>query len=831
MGKVYLQSLLYPLFLIQFLCLLLLSSLVYTSATDPYFINCGSKSDVIVGGRTFVGDDRNSDFFKVGGSKTGKNSSVLPAGTSPLYQTARIYRQQSSYELEITASGTYLVRLHFFPFISKEMNLSDALFNVSTSSKFLLFSVRNASDFPVIKEYFLTITAGKFRIYFIPAKETSFAFVNAIEIILLPQDFINDEVIAVPPLATVNGFFYGLLSSSLQILYRINVGGEVVHRNDDDPPLWREWVGDDQYLVSGASAKNSGYFPGSLKEQNGARIKAFAPSFVYKTCKHMNSNIAIITWQFNVKKKVKHFVRYHFCDIISKAIGTSEFELYIYSNFSYKIAFDSPITTHLETPYILDFVVDSDDSGYMKISIGPSSSFETKDAFLNGLEIMEFLTNTTLELEDSIDGHPGKDTGLMIGLSVGGVVLLFILIILLLFVLRRRRAKPETTLVLRDEDPHERGRTRSWITATNDNSTSPLPNLNLKLKMPLSEILAATSNFDIKLLIGEGGFGQVYKGTLSDGMEVAVKRSDSSHGQGLPEFQTEVTVLSKIRHRHLVSLIGYSNEGSEMILVYEFMEKGTLRDHLYIWKETSENASTIPQLTWNQRLEICIGAAKGLHYLHTGSDWGIIHRDVKSTNILLDEHYVAKVADFGLSQSGPPDADHSNMHLIGSFGYLDPEYVRTLQLTYKSDVYSFGVVLLEVLCARAPIINSSRGEEINLAEWGMFWHKKGQLEKIVDPLLAGQINPNSLRKFGEITERCLKIEGADRPTMLDVCWDLEYALQLQRTAVHREPHECSEIDVSSNYIFPASSTHFPSEEDCPSNDDDDFESKLVPVND
>ncbi|KAF2289254.1 hypothetical protein GH714_032417 [Hevea brasiliensis] len=285
--------------------------------------------------------------------------------------------------------------------------------------------------------------------------------------------------------------------------------------------------------------------------------------------------------------------------------------------------------------------------------------------------------------------------------------------------------------------------------------------------MPFSEILAATSNFDTKLLIGEGGFGKVYKGTLPTGIKVAVKRSDSSHGQGLPEFQTEVTVLSKIRHRHLVSLIGYCYEGSEMILVYEFMEKGTLRDHLYIWKENSKSESTQPVLTWKQRLEICIGAAKGLHYLHTG----------------------------------PPDPNQYRMSLIGSFGYLDPEYVRTLRLTEKSDVYSFGVVLLEVLCARPPIVNSSRREEINLAEWGMFWQKKGQLEKIIDSSLAGQINPNSLRKFGEITEKCLKVEGAGRPTMLDVCWDLEYALQLQQTPVPREPHEDSTTDVSSNFVM------------------------------
>ncbi|KAJ6771608.1 BINDING PROTEIN putative-RELATED [Salix koriyanagi] len=190
-------------------------------------------------------------------------------------------------------------------------------------------------------------------------------------------------------------------------------------------------------------------------------------------------------------------------------------------------------------------------------------------------------------------------------------------------------------------------------------------------------------------------------------MKVAVKRSDSSHGQGLPEFQTEIMVLSRIQHRHLVSLVGYCDEGLEMILVYEFMEKGTLRDHLYDRKECLKNPSAETEFTWKQRLEICIGSAKGLHYLHTDPDGGIFHRDVKSTNILLDEHYVAKVADFGLSQSGMPDPDHIRMSL-------------------------------KVLCARPPIVNSKQREEINLAEWGMFWQKEGQLEKIIDPLLLQQ---------------------------------------------------------------------------------------------
>ncbi|GKU94828.1 hypothetical protein SLEP1_g8265 [Rubroshorea leprosula] len=424
----------------------------------------------------------------------------------------------------------------------------------------------------------------------------------------------------------------------------------------------------------------------------------------------------------------------------------------------------------------------------MNICIGPSEgTLEHYAAFLNGVEIMDIMGESSVVIKpDKIK----KTVFLVVGPVVGGL-LVCALVVGLFIVLKKRKRTSVKTSVWSLFSGHGGGSSDSKGTDRTIN-VSQVPNLNLGLRIPFAEIQSATNNFDEKLLIGKGGFGNVYRGKLKNGSNVAVKRSQPRSGQGLSEFHTEIMILSKIRHRHLVSLIGYCDEGSEMILVYELMKNGTLRDHLY-----KTNLSCLP---WKQRLQICIDAARGLHYLHKECAGGIIHRDIKSTNILLDENLIAKVADFGLSKSAPMDQTYVDTGIKGTFGYLDPEYFNTHQLTAKSDVYSFGVVLLEVLCARPAIISGDPQlpmEQVNLAEWGLLCHRKGLLETIVDPSIKDQINPNSLRIFAETAEQCLLEDGANRPSMDTVLWDLEYALQLQQTVVYREPHEDSSIDATS----------------------------------
>nr|XP_023920770.1 probable receptor-like protein kinase At5g24010 [Quercus suber] len=775
----------------------LLFSLAYTDP-DNYFINCGASSDAkLYNDHVFVAD-RNSASFSTGKSEHVSNTSTwIPK----LYQTARVYRQPCSYRFEIDQNGTYIVRLHFFAYSSGRANLYDALFNVSASGFSLLtnFSIRNSSDSPVIKEFLLTIPQGDFRIQFIPSQNSSLAFVNAIEVFLANETRITDNVTRVTSAGNA-GNYKGLLSRALQAIHRINFGGSQI---DYDETYWRKWVADDSYLMpNNDSAKNSTPYSQTPKYDLTLATNYTAPDDVYQTAKQLktdcdscNASLRTLTWRFPVSKNTSHFVRVHFCDIVFKTLNDTMFNLYIYSNFVQLI---DPYnkTEDFAVPFYFDYVVDSDDSGFANFSISPlENGSPIRNAFLNGLEIMEFMITSDSILDEC---KPVKKLSPVIKIigSVGSGAFMIVIVVVALR-LKCRKSVPDQSLTKLLFG----GLSFNRLTEGSANSSLP-SNLNLSWRISFAEIQFATKNFNAKLLIGEGGFGKVYKGTLHNGTRVAVKRSEAGHGQGIEEFQTEIIVLSRIRHQHLVSLIGYCDERSEMILVYEYLEKGTLREHLYHSNDNSESSPSRSELSWKQRLEICIGAATGLHYLHTGPAGGIIHRDVKTTNILLNENYVAKVADFGLSKSGILDPEHFTMGVKGSFGYLDPEYLTTLQLTEKSDVYSFGVVLLEILCARPAINNSLPMDEMNLAEWGMLWQRKGLLEKIIDPVLVGKIKPSSLRKFGETAEKCLKTSGADRPKMHEVLYDLQYALKLQETAMHADPREDSTINTSFELQLP-----------------------------
>ncbi|KAJ9551108.1 LOW QUALITY PROTEIN: hypothetical protein OSB04_015153 [Centaurea solstitialis] len=294
------------------------------------------------------------------------------------------------------------------------------------------------------------------------------------------------------------------------------------------------------------------------------------------------------------------------------------------------------------------------------------------------------------------------------------------------------------------------------------------------------EILEATSDFDESLVIGHGGFGKVYKGNIVDGSSLvvaAIKRLDSTSGQGAVQFWAEVNILSKFRHYNIVSLIGYCHYGNEMILLYEYMPSGTLGDHLHTHGTP---------LSWLQRLNICVGAAQGLLHLHTHTGVGIvdgaIHHDVKSSNILLSESWEAKISDFGLSEIDPMNKPltYANTTVSGTFGYLDPACSEVGRLTKKSDVYAFGVVLLEVLCRRPALDRSLDEENPNLARWAQGCIKEGNVKRIIDSDIKGQISSKCLKKFVQIVERCLQENPKRRSTMAEVVAGLEAIFDLTR---------------------------------------------------
>ncbi|KAI3715805.1 hypothetical protein L6452_22792 [Arctium lappa] len=316
----------------------------------------------------------------------------------------------------------------------------------------------------------------------------------------------------------------------------------------------------------------------------------------------------------------------------------------------------------------------------------------------------------------------------------------------------------------------------SFLTGQEAQSSLSLEPLQPCRRFTISEIQIATWNFDESLVIGSGGFGRVYKGIITNGeslLDAAIKRLEATSNQGAAEFWAEIEMLSKLRYCHLVSLIGYCNDGQEMILVYQYVPHGTLAHHLH--------KRGLP-LSWVRRLKICVGAARGLHYLHTGTGikHGVIHRDVKSSNILLDDCWEAKISDFGLSKIGPTNQPCTSVSTLvkGTFGYLDPDYVYTGRLTRKSDVYAFGVVLFEVLCGKQAVDRSLDEEQWSLARWAQDSIKEGMLKQIVDTDLRGRISPKCLKEFARLADWCLQSHLKQRPTMAEVVVGLESVLAL-----------------------------------------------------
>ncbi|XP_059453791.1 putative wall-associated receptor kinase-like 16 [Corylus avellana] len=280
------------------------------------------------------------------------------------------------------------------------------------------------------------------------------------------------------------------------------------------------------------------------------------------------------------------------------------------------------------------------------------------------------------------------------------------------------------------------------------------------------ELENATNNYDKSRVIGQGGYGTVYKGVLPDNKVVAIKKSKISDQRQIEQFINEVVVLTQINHRNVVKLLGCCLETEVPLLVYEFITNGTLSDHIH-------NKSLSSSLSWEIRLKIAAETAGALAYLHFSTSMPIIHRDVKTTNILLDDNYMAKVSDFGASRLVPLDQTQLTTLVQGTFGYLDPEYFHTSQLTEKSDVYSFGVVVAELLTGNEALSFNRPESDRNLAMYFVSAIKEDRLLEILDNHIVNESNIEELKEVANLAKRCLRVRGEDRPSMKEVAMELE----------------------------------------------------------
>ncbi|KAB1211446.1 Receptor-like protein kinase FERONIA [Morella rubra] len=675
--------------------------------------------------------------------------------------TARIF-QSSKFTYSFPASpGPKFLRLYFNPASYSNLDKTRSFFSVSANnftlltnfSAFLTVSAKHPSAPVVVKEFIVNVlNSHHLNVTFIPSS-SSYAFINGIEIVSMPnnlylRDQDSDESAATfvnfqPLVCSVN-------TTALETMYRLNVGGQVIP-DVEDTGMFRTWKNDEDYIYGES------------------RWHLASPD------KRHNQVLQGHPCLYSTEAGVQHFPDngLHLCETQLEVTKVNQrvFRVFIYNQTAEEAADVIQWSGGTGIPVYKDYLVwvpkKIQGKQDLWLALHPNRDLnpepEFADAILNGVEIFKLnqsegsLAGPNPELVvGPTSGFPKEETEnknknevsppmILIG-TIGGASFAMLCNLFLLAYWQRRRKRTEESGTSFPKSSWVPFSKYWWSTSEN---VSSLP-LKLSRYFSIAEIKAATRNFDNRLVIGAGGFGNVYKGHIQDeSTVVAIKRLNPSSRQGTREFWTEIQMLSSLRHVNLVALLGYCDDLDEMILVYEYVARGTLRDHLY----KSKN----PPLTWKQRLQICIHAARGLNFLHTGAKQMIIHRDVKATNILLDENLTAKVSDFGLSKLGPDSRSQTHVTTVvkGSLGYVDPEYYRRQRLTEKSDVYSFGVVLFEVLCARPAMMPGLPKEQVSLAHWARKSYQSGTLDGIIDPFLKGKIAPECLNKFGEIADSCL----------------------------------------------------------------------------
>ncbi|BBN02557.1 protein MpRLK-Pelle_RLCK-IXa [Marchantia polymorpha subsp. ruderalis] len=371
----------------------------------------------------------------------------------------------------------------------------------------------------------------------------------------------------------------------------------------------------------------------------------------------------------------------------------------------------------------------------------------------------------------------GVHVAAIAGGVAGALALVIATIVLVSCCLLRAKSWPSATSDTGSSDPSAQVDWAKGPEGPIARSVAPESDTSKARYFSLEELEHATKKFSANNKIGRGGFGEVYKGLLEDGTIVAVK---GRQGAATQDFQAAVEFLSRMRHKHLVNVLGFCQENDQQIVVYDYLPNGSVCGHLY-----DDNGAPVGKLDFRQRLAIALGAAKGLEYLHTTTP-KLIHRDFKTSNVLLDAYLVAKVTDFGLSlllAEGPHPQEGpvlSSLNGDGTAGFLDPEYYTTQRLTEKSDVYSFGVFLLELVSGREAISQDRPRSEWSLVEWGRSLLQAGDLGALVDRTLGSSFMEVAMRKMVEVGFHCVEETGDRRPSMAEVVKELEEALEKER---------------------------------------------------
>ncbi|KAJ1406541.1 Serine-threonine/tyrosine-protein kinase, catalytic domain [Sesbania bispinosa] len=777
---------------------------------ENYAVNCGDSNDVTIYNRIWVGDVSTKQYFSIIEPQTGQPSVKAEALNrfpgNPVFPvgSARLSLSKFTYSFVNVTSGPKFLRLHFYPMSYLNFEPYNALFSV-IAGNFTLLKDFNASlwvhsdEKTISKEYCLNVETGeRLNITFLPSNNHSdaYAFINGIEVVSMPPFLyytnLSDLDYKFKQVGHGDTSFQIQKDKALDTLYRVNVGDNQVPPSNDTG-MFRNWDNDyPGYLEKQYPLSVSTGYALQLNYRNNAVPNYTAPADVYLTARSYGMDATEnynVTWTFEVDSQFTYMVRLHFCEFEYwriKHYGDRAFQIFIAETLA-EVYADligwgdgfNLVPIHRDYAVVMSTLGDSKKVNLsIKLQQMPDIITKYHDVILNGIEIFKISDQNNnlagpnpepiLSLSHSAQ-NPKTTTVIVVVVAVSALMVASVIGIMVFQ--RRRRTRGHN----KEEN--------WWKKKTEEDSSFPSCSGRY---FTIGEIRAATNNFADVSIIGVGGFGNVYKGYIDGATPVAIKRLKPDSHQGASEFMNEIELLSQLRHLHLVSLIGYCNDGVEMILVYDFMQRGTLREYLY-------NSDNQP-LSWKKRLEILLGAARGLHYLHTGAQHNIIHRDVKSTNILLDENWVAKLSDLGLSKVGPTGISKTHVTTLvkGSLGYLDPEYFRSQRLTLKSDVYSFGVVLLEVLCGRPPIVRTLDMQRESLVDWVRRCYDKGEIDQTVDPFIKDSVTAECLKCYSQMFMSCLHDDGNQRLSMSEVVGALEFALQLVENEEDNKIHVTQE---------------------------------------